>query len=111
MTLNVVYLDDEAALCEIFFEYFDAPDVSIRTFVDALQALAAVKSDPPDVIFIDYQLPGITGDEVALLLPDDLPKVLVTGNLSVATEYSFIDCVSKPYDFALIQRILDRFKK
>jgi CheY-like chemotaxis protein len=96
MPLKIYYLDDEEALCENFFDYFTSKDVIVTTFTDPNVAIDIIKKNPPDIFFIDYRLPGTTGDEVAKVLDPLLPKFLITGDIYVKTEYPFNSIFSKP---------------
>jgi DNA-binding NtrC family response regulator len=111
MTISVFYLDDEEALCEIFSEYFSSEEVRVTTFVAADQAIELCKKDPPDVFFIDYRLLGTTGVDVAFAVADNIPKILVTGDLHFSSEYEFREIISKPYEFGVIQSLIDDYIK
>jgi CheY-like chemotaxis protein len=106
MPLHIYYLDDEELLCENFVDYFASKDVVVTTFVDPKVALAAAKQSPPDMMFIDFRLPGTTGDEVAKALDPSLPKFLVTGDILVNTEYRFEKIFPKPYDEAAMAALI-----
>jgi DNA-binding NtrC family response regulator len=110
MAFTVFYLDDEEALCEIFSDFFSSDEVQIETFSDINSLLKATLLCPPDLYFIDYRLPEQNGDEVAKALPPSIPKVLVTGEIRANYTYDFIAVLSKPYDYKLVQKIIDRYK-
>ncbi len=111
MQLNIYYLDDEEALCEIFVDYFASKEVNVTTFIDPKVAIDAIKKSPPDILFIDYRLPSTTGDELAKRMAADIPKYLITGDIGVKTEYKFKAVFNKPYKPEDIQQILDGFLK
>jgi CheY-like chemotaxis protein len=106
MLLKVYYLDDEEALCENFVDYFTSPEVVVSTFTDPLVAIETIKKNPPDIFFVDYRMPGMSGDEVAKVLDPKLPKYLITGELDLKTEYKFDKVLSKPYDEADIAGLI-----
>lgn len=110
MPFTVFYLDDEQELCEIFSDFFSSDTVQIETFSEASSLLEATRLSPPDLFFIDYRLPEQNGDEVAKALPQSIPKVLVTGEIKAHYTYNFIAVLSKPYDYKLVQEIIDRYK-
>ena len=107
MSFNIYYLDDEPLLCDLFVDYFESDDISITTFTLPELALKAAADKAPDLFFIDYRLPGTTGDIVALELPADIPKVLITGEINPKPEYQFDKIFLKPYNSTLIQDYLD----
>lgn len=95
---TVAYLDDEIDLLEMFVDLFSAPDLHILTFSDPQEAVSTLSAHPPDLLFLDYRLPHTTGDLVAQALPAEIPKVLVTGDLQVKLQSSFLDIFAKPWD-------------
>lgn len=109
MPLKVMYLDDEIELCNNFVELFESDRVHIVAFTNPTEAMAAAKASPPDLMFIDYRLPSVSGDQVAQALDPKIPKILVTGDISVVTSYRFVEVLSKPYREAEILKIFDRF--
>ena len=106
MPLNVFYLDDEPDLCEIFAEEFASHEILMSTFTDWEVAVEKSKTHPPDLIFIDYRLPGTTGDQVAQKMAKHIPKFLITGESSVSTVYKFESILTKPYDRESIRGVL-----
>ena len=96
MQLRVLYLDDEPALCAIFFDEFSSEDIHVVTFTDPQKAIEAAIRNSHDIIFLDNRLPGINGDEVAKAMPPAVPKYLITGDSTVRTSYKFIE-VLQPF--------------
>lgn len=109
MSLKILYLDDEALLCEIFMDTFASEKFHVSTFTDAKLAIASTKSDPPDVIFVDRRLPHTTGDIVALNMPSDIPKYLVSGDNEIKTDYQFTAILKKPFDENEIRLALEHW--
>jgi len=105
--IDIYYLDDEPVLCFIFKESFTTKEIKITTFTSAAEAVAACKDKPPKAIFIDMRLEDTTGDKVAEQLNDNIKKYLVTGDMINASNYPFLDVLSKPFDMAYIKTILD----
>ena len=109
MSLKIVYLDDEVSLCEIFKDSFESSEVDIKTFSEPELALKHIKAHPPDLIFLDYRLPGTTGDLIALELGGHIPKVLITGDLSVTPSANFLRIFKKPYKFQEMDDFISQF--
>lgn len=106
--LKVLYLDDEPQLCAIFVDLFNSDLVEVKAFTNPAEAIAAAKLDPPDVAFLDYRMPGTTGAEVANAMRPDIPKYLITADISGLNGSAFIGIFDKPFDVELIQDVLDR---
>lgn len=107
MQLEVFYIDDELDLCEMFSEAFTSPHIKITTFMDPNVALTSIATKAPDLIFIDFRLPNITGDKVALKMDPKIPKVLITGDLQVKVEAIFDRVFYKPVDFDQLAQYLE----
>jgi len=98
MLLEVLYIDDEPDLCEIFSEEFASPEVSITTYTDPRPAIEHAKRKVFDLVFVDYRLPGTNGTEVAKSLQCSGAIILVTGENIVDTDYSFAKILKKPFE-------------
>ncbi len=108
MSLKVVFLDDEPILCECFSDEFSSANVEITTYSDVNKAIEAVTANPPDLVFLDYRMPTLTGDLAAKKMPDTVPKFLVTGELDLKTDYPFVEILKKPFQYEKIQEIIDK---
>jgi DNA-binding NtrC family response regulator len=97
MRLKLYYLDDEPALLELFTECFASDNVEITTFADPVAFMKTMTDAPPDLVFLDYRLPNTNGDKIALTLDPNLPKALVTGDLTIKVEAKFEEVFKKPY--------------
>ena len=107
MPLKVYYLDDEELLGEIFAEFFSSDQVAVTAFSEVGAMFEVIAHSAPDLIFIDYRLPGTTGDEVAKRIDPAIPKILLTGEITVQTSYHFEKILAKPFDNSEILRLLD----
>lgn len=111
MPLKVYYLDDEIELLEIFKDMFESEDIEITLFSNPQTAIEAINSSPPDLLVLDYRLPNITGDQIAQTLDPKIPKVLITGDLSVQCVSHFHAIFEKPLVTSEIEAFLRQFKK
>lgn len=109
MPFNIYYLDDEEDLCQIFIDYFASKDVVVTTFIDPKIAIDAINKNPPHLFFIDYRMPGTTGDEVAKVLDPNIPKFLITGDISINTQYKFEKVFTKPYEESAISELISSY--
>jgi len=108
MQLKIVYIDDEAGLCQSFEDNFAGPSINIRTFTDPVAGVAAIKLDPPDLVLLDYRLPKQTGLEVAKEIPERIPVALITGDLHLGVGKRFLKVFGKPFDFREMEEFLLR---
>jgi DNA-binding NtrC family response regulator len=105
--LNVVYIDDEPDLLQVFIQTLGRNGIHIKGFTDPQLALAEVLADPPDVLIVDYRLPGTTGDQLAQKAPPATIKALVTGDLNVNLSSSFAKVFLKPYELLEMRQFLE----
>ncbi len=106
MPLKVYYVDDEPELCELFADLFSSSEISISTFTDSIVALRTILESPPDLLFMDFRMPGLNGLELAQKLNPQLKKYLISGENNLAMDYPFEAILSKPFNVKLIQQIL-----
>ena len=105
-TFKVYLIEDEPVLCELFLELFSEEGIEISTFTSPLEALTRARDEPPNLYFIDYRLPEMSGDELAQSLTDQAPKYLLTGDLNAKAKHSFNEILSKPFDVNKIKSII-----
>jgi two-component system LytT family response regulator len=76
------------------------------------EAIAAIKRSTPDVVFLDIQMPGLNGFDVAAALDPDGPfLVFVTADASQALrafDVGAVDYLLKPFTPDRFARVLDR---
>lgn len=80
---------------------------------DGLEALAMIERFHPDVVFLDIQMPGLTGLEVAGRIAGRCHVVFITAYDSYAIaafEQGAVDYLLKPYDLARLDKALARVR-
>lgn len=101
MTLRCLIVDDEpnaVNLLEMLIEQNTSWQLLGKCY-DAREALTFLKTSPIDLIFLDINMPQLSGMEMASLLPADTRIVFTTAYSEYAAEsYSFqtIDYLLKP---------------
>jgi DNA-binding LytR/AlgR family response regulator len=79
-----------------------------------IEALQGLDEHPPDVVFLDIQMPGLTGLEVARQADGRCHVVFVTAYDAFAVaafEQGAVDYVLKPYDAARLATTVRRVKQ
>jgi two-component system response regulator LytT len=118
--LKVMVVDDEQlARDELRYQLEQAGDVEVVAQAgNGIEALAAVERFDPDLVFLDIQMPGLSGFEVArrLLDQDAEPPALVfvtafDQHAIEAFEVNAVDYLLKPVDAARLEQALARARR
>jgi DNA-binding LytR/AlgR family response regulator len=115
-TLQCCVVDDEPLACELIASYIRrTPRLELAgAYTTAKDALEFITTNPIDLVFLDIQMPQMSGIEFARLLPQQTRVVFVTAYSNYAVEgfrVNALDYLMKPvsYDEFLvtIKRALD----
>lgn len=68
---RVLIADDEAAILSVLSYKLNETGLEVITAGDGLKALELAKSELPDLLLIDFQMPGLSGLEVCTQLRTD----------------------------------------
>ncbi len=104
---KIYFLDDEVPMLNLFAEHFSGPQVQVKTFSDPFLAIEEIKREPPDLLFLDYRMPGLNGEEVAMRIDPRIPKALITGMGKVALNVKFDAIFDKPFSPQAVQDFID----
>ena len=109
MKMKCLIVDDENIARKILSDYVSkVPELElVATCGSALQALNHIKQDQVDVMFLDIQLPDLTGLDFLKIIPNRPTTILTTAYSEYAVqsyELDVVDYLLKPIDF-------DRFYK
>jgi len=117
MSIRAIIVDDEPlARRGLELRLREAPDVEIvRQCANGREALAAIAELHPDLMFLDIQMPGMSGFDVLKQVPQEsLPMlVFVTAfdRFAIeAFEAHALDYLLKPVDETRLERALDRVR-
>ncbi len=106
MTLRILFVDDNAFLCQSMTHYFRNKVASFVTALNAEDALGRLKEQVFDVVICDYRLPGMDGlqffEEMAGKF-SAVRKILITaygdkGLENRAREIGIGAVIPKPFD-------------
>jgi DNA-binding LytR/AlgR family response regulator len=114
--VKAVIAEDEGNLRDELCEMLAAlwPELAVCGCVaDGIEALRAWEQHAPDILFLDIQMPGISGLEVAKLASGRSHVVFVTAYDRYAVsafEQGAIDYVLKPFETARLAETVSRLK-
>ena len=105
---SVLVADDDPDLRDILRTVLEPAGFAVREAEDGARALAAVQGQPPDLVILDYMMPGLTGPEVCTQLKGDMllrhiPVIMLTGKSEVQDKVLGIsagadDYLVKPFE-------------
>ncbi|WP_229513181.1 LytTR family DNA-binding domain-containing protein [Massilia sp. AB1] len=93
------------------------PELRVTRAANGIQALELIDELAPDVVFLDIQMPGLTGIELAarLCTGPKPPRVVFTTAYEHYTlqafEHAAFDYLLKPIGLERLQRTVDRLKQ
>jgi two-component system, LytTR family, response regulator len=118
MKINTIIVDDEPLSRRgIEIRLRDAGDFNIvAQCTNGKEALAAISTYKPDLVFLDIQMPGMSGFEVLAHLPQESLPVLVF--VTAYDQYAIkafearaVDYLLKPIDEARLEVALERVRE
>ena len=116
--MRVLIVDDEAPARDKLRRWLGThADLEIAgEAADGLAAAAAIGNLAPDVVFLDIQMPGLSGLEVAAQLEADAAPLLVfvtafDEHAVRAFDLNAVDYLLKPYDRDRLAKTLQRLRE
>ncbi len=115
--IRVLIVDDEApARAKLRLWAAARPDIEVAGEAsDGFDAARAIAELEPNVVFLDVQMPGLSGLEVAAQLEADSSPLIVfvtayDAHAVAAFDLGAVDYILKPYDEERFERALERIR-
>jgi len=113
---TLLIIEDEVVLAKNIARFFEKAGHLVEVANDGAVGVQTALRIQPDVVIVDFQLPGMDGLEVirALRKQDDPPRiVMVTGHASVnlaidAMKAGSMDLLTKPVTLQSLKEIVER---
>ena len=114
--MNCIIIDDEPKAIEILHRYVDRlPDLNLLgSFRDPAAALSFLKTSPPDLIFLDINMPGLSGLQLLTALAKPPLAIFTTAYPQYAVqsyELEAVDYLLKPILFERFEKAVAKAKK
>jgi two-component system, LytTR family, response regulator len=116
MIRTIIVDDEEPARAKLRRWLGREPGIEIAgEYADGLSAAHSIMRDLPDLVFLDIQMPGLSGLQVAAQLEPDVAPLLVfvtayDAHALSAFDLGAIDYLLKPYDEERFHLALDRVR-
>jgi len=103
---RVLVVDDDPAMRDMLSEFATIKGYTVRSVSSGADALRAVVEDPPDVVLLDIEMPGLAGADALLAIRAVAPAVkviMVSGTSDAALAqrtlaHGAFDYATKPVD-------------
>lgn len=121
MAEKILVVEDDEGIAGTLYRGLTFEGYKVSVVYDGLAALTAVRDDPPDLVVLDWMLPGLDGLEVCrrLRAAGTLPILMLTAKDAIADRVMGLDAgaddyLVKPFAFdellARVRALLRRVK-
>ena len=103
--MNCLIVDDDQLICTLLSHFCSkVPEIGSTTTANSgFEAIHLINNDRFDIVFLDFNLPDLTGREMVKIIHKETPVIMITSNKEFAAEsYAFeniIDYLVKPINF------------
>lgn len=110
--IRCVAIDDEPPALEIIAKFCQRiGNIELQTFYNPEEGLDVVQRYKPDIVFLDIEMDGINGLEIASRLPENTCFIFTTAYLRYALEGFDLDAVDylhKPFSYSRSQTAISK---
>lgn len=117
MKVKILVVDDEVAICSMLSLALQTAGYEVESVHNGKDVMAALANTQPDLILLDWMLPGVSGIELARQIkqsPDfnELPIIMLTARTEEDSKVTGLesgadDYVTKPFS---IRELISRIK-
>ena len=106
--IKVLLVDDEVEFASALAERLKLRDFDTQAVSDAEDTIATVRNNPPDIVLLDYRMPGTDGIEILKRIKEINPAIEVimlsglqdTLSMEEGMKSGVFDFMVKPVDLA-----------
>jgi len=116
MSTSILVVDDDVDIAVVLCDRLEAMGNRVRAASDGEAALLAIKQDPPGLVFLDVEMPKLSGLEVLRRVRKDwpeLPVIVMTAHGTVARAVEAMkegaaDFIIKPFDMEQLKTVITK---
>jgi DNA-binding LytR/AlgR family response regulator len=115
--MHCLIVDDDQLICDLLDHFCNKVEEvgNVTSSNSGFESINLINQNTFDIIFLDYNLPDVTGQEILSLIPDHTAVVMITSNREfAATAYNYdkiVDYLLKPFDFSRFFRSIQQSQK
>ncbi|MEI7942142.1 MAG: response regulator [Candidatus Riflemargulisbacteria bacterium] len=117
MTKTLLIIDDESSIRWIIKVAFEEEDIRIIEASSGEEGVATALQILPDLIIMDYKLPGINGWEATKTIKKTLPNTIIVGHTGYANadnkkqgfESGCTEILNKPVDLDEWEEVISKY--
>ena len=114
--MKILIADDEREITDNLLEFLQRKGYSADVAYDGKQALDLIKEKEYDVVFLDHNMPELTGLEIVKFVKENQKNtktVMLTGYPLMedffAKAVGADEYLDKPYQYAEIEKIIEKY--
>jgi CheY-like chemotaxis protein len=115
---RLLVIDDDATLRAVVAETLRGDGYRVDEAANGAEALDRLRADPPDLILLDLQMPGLDGfgflDQYKQSGAPDIPIVVITATPELpeaARDLGVKAVLTKPFDIGLLTAMVERLAR
>ncbi len=116
MKNKILVVDDEAHICDIFYQILTKGGYKVSTAGNGKKALEITKKKKPDLVLLDLKLPDLDGIKVLRQIKEikkDIMVIVITayGTVKTAREAMKLgayDYISKPFNLTKVENLIKK---
>lgn len=113
--MRCIAIDDEPMALSIISQYCKRfGDIELVTFSDPIMGIEQVRATLPDLLFLDIEMGGVSGVELARTLPKGTNLIFTTAYAQFAIdgfELNAVDFLHKPFAYSRFDRAVSKVKQ
>lgn len=114
---RILVIDDEKDCCDFFKNYFTRHGHFVDVAYDGDRAKDLIEEQNYDIIFVDCNLPGLSGVELVKIIKENNPKaymVMISGYDLIKEDFAkslgVDEFLNKPISISDIEKIVEQVK-